>query len=179
MEHLELTVKLLVTDKASSFDDLFRAEYPSVYRAVLRLVGDNGRAEEIGAEVFVKLLTRPLLLGSDHIAAWLHRSALNAALDDLRRQRTSNEVQILSSIKEVVAPNPHEIFERSERVRQVRAVLSTMRSRDVRLLIAKTMDLSYERIAAITGIKRKSVGTLLTRAQSTFEQKYRRKYGSD
>ena len=54
-----------------------------------------------------------------------------------------------------------------------------MRSRDVRLLIAQSMELSYEHIAAITGVKKSSVGTLLARAQSTFERKYRREYGGD
>jgi RNA polymerase sigma factor (sigma-70 family) len=178
VEHLELAADPLVTHKASSFEDLFRSEYPSVHRAVLRLVGENGRAEEIAAEVFVKLLERPVLFRSDHIAAWLHRSALNAALDDLRKQRTRNGPQMLSGIEER-DPSPHALLERSERARQVRSVLSTMRSRDVRLLIAKSMDLSYERIAEITGVKKSSVGTLLARAQSTFEQRYRRKYGSD
>ena len=178
MEHLELASKPLVTHQTSPFEDLFRAEYPSVYRAVLRLIGDNGRAEEIAAEAFVKLLTRPVLLRSDHRAAWLHRSALNAALDDLRKQRTRGGLQMLSEIKEG-GLSPHDILERSERARQVRAVLSTMPARDVRFLIAKSMDLSYERIAAVTGVKKSSVGTLLTRAQSRFEQKYRSKYGSD
>ncbi len=178
MEHLELAEDPLVANKAPSFEDLFRSEYPSVHRAVLRLVGENGRAEEIAAEVFVKLLERPVLLRSDRVAAWLHRSALNAALDDLRKQRTRNDFQMLTGTKEN-GPSPHALLERSERARQVRSVLSTMRSRDVRLLIAKSMELSYERITAITGVKKSSVGTLLARAQSAFEQKYRREYGSD
>ncbi len=178
MEDLELAADASPAEqKTSSFEDLFQLEYPSVHRAVLRLLGENGRAEEIAAEVFVKLLELPTLFRSNYVVAWLHRSALNAALDDLRKRKTRNDQQTFSGLNQT-GPSPHDLLERSERARQVRSVLSSMRPRDVRLLIAKNMDLCYDRIAAIAGVKKSSVGTLLARAECTFQQTYRRKYGS-
>ena len=179
MEDIHPAAEVVIGQEPASFEQLFRTEYASVYKLALRLLGDTGRAEEIAADVFLRLLARPRLLRSERVSGWLHRSAVNASLDELRKQTTRSRVLSFNRPEHSEVMSPHEILERSDRAIRVRSILSTMRPRDVQLLIARSMDFSYEESAAIAGVKKSSVGTHIARAQSIFEERYRRRYGDD
>jgi RNA polymerase sigma factor (sigma-70 family) len=158
-------------DEANSFEDVFREHFAVINRIVQRILGDAGRAEEIAAEAFVKLLLRPkLLFLNQNIVGWLYRTASNAALDELRRNKLR-----LASEKQVDAPrplDPYELVESAEQNARVRSVLRRLRRREVQLLVARSMDLSYAEIAIIVGVQRSSVGALLARAEAAFGREY-------
>jgi RNA polymerase sigma-70 factor, ECF subfamily len=77
---------------AQAVDELFRRHWPAAYRAAYLVVGDRAAAEDIAQEAFVKALAaldrfdrrRPL-------APWLHRIAVNRAIDWTRARALRRE----------------------------------------------------------------------------------------
>ena len=73
---------------AEAVEELFRRHWPGTYRAAYLVVGDAAAAEDIAQEAFLKAIAalerfdrrRPL-------APWLHRIAVNRAIDWTRRRR--------------------------------------------------------------------------------------------
>jgi RNA polymerase sigma-70 factor (ECF subfamily) len=72
----------------ADFDEFFRAVYPAVYQAALRIVGDRGDAEDAAIEVLTRAFVRwPTLRSLPHRDAWVMRVVINEALSQLRRRR--------------------------------------------------------------------------------------------
>lgn len=73
---------------APGLEALYREHCERVFAAAYRITGDAMDAEDVLQTVFLRLLRRhrePDL--SDTASAYLHRAAVNAALDTLRRRR--------------------------------------------------------------------------------------------
>jgi RNA polymerase sigma-70 factor (ECF subfamily) len=165
-------------------ESVFRAEYQRVARIVARVVRDRGRAEEIAVEVFLKLWRTPAAQG-EHAEGWLYRTAVRAALDELRRRtRRARYERLLgfSTSSFGKAPTPEEIHsaaqERAQEQERVRLVLSALQSRPAELLVLRSHGLSYEEVAAALDLNPASVGTLLIRAQQAFRKEYVNRYGA-
>ena len=66
---------------------LCRDEHPRLVRALRLQTGDAARAEELAQEALVRLWQRwRRVRRLEHPAAWLHRVAINLAIDDHRRR---------------------------------------------------------------------------------------------
>ena len=78
-----------------ALDALFREHHGAVYRAAYRITGDAMDAEDVLQTVFTRLLRReeqPDL--SESAGSYLHRAAVNAALDLMRRRKRSRRVDL-------------------------------------------------------------------------------------
>lgn len=73
----------------SALVELYRRYGRRVYPLIRRVVGNDGMADEVVQDVFVRLWTRPEQYRPEagHLAAWLMTVARNLALDALRRNR--------------------------------------------------------------------------------------------
>jgi RNA polymerase sigma-70 factor (ECF subfamily) len=70
------------------FEELYRREHATVFRAVLRLCGDRTVAEDATQEAFARALARwRRLRGRDWAAGWVTTTALNLARRASRRRR--------------------------------------------------------------------------------------------
>ena len=157
------------------FEEFFRDHYPRIARAVARIVGDTGRAEEIAGEAFWKLWRTPQAHG-ENAGGWLYRTAVRLGLNDLRgrERRAKYEGHAKPSS---AAPTPEELHAAGQEREQVRRVLAAIDERDAALLLLRSHGCSYEEIAAAVDVKPASVGTLLARAQRAFRKEYVRVYG--
>jgi len=80
---------------ASDFEALFRAHWPSAYRAAYLVVHDTAAAEDIAQEAFLAAVRnldrfdrrRPF-------GPWLHRIVVNRAIDWSRRRQLRGEVEL-------------------------------------------------------------------------------------
>jgi RNA polymerase sigma-70 factor, ECF subfamily len=157
------------------FEACFHAHYPRIARAVARIVGNTGRAEEIAVEAFWKLWRTPGAHG-DNAGGWLYRTAVRLGLNDLRgnqrRDKYERQADVASS-----APTPEEVRAAEEERAQVRRVLAALEPRDAELLLLRSYGLSYEELAAAIDVKPTSIGTLIARAQQAFRKEYLRLYG--
>src|SRR5712691_4337436 len=80
---------------ASDFEALFRAHWPSAYRAAYLVVRDAAAAEDIAQEAF--LATVRALDRFDRrrpFAPWLHRIVVNRAIDWARRRQLRRELAV-------------------------------------------------------------------------------------
>jgi RNA polymerase sigma factor (sigma-70 family) len=69
---------------------LFRDHHERVFHAAYRITGDAGDAEDVLQSVFLRLLRRaPEVVGAT-AGPYLHRAAVNAALDLLRGRRRAS-----------------------------------------------------------------------------------------
>jgi RNA polymerase sigma-70 factor (ECF subfamily) len=157
---------------------LFRAHYARVARTIARVVRDHARSEELAVDVFLKLW-RNHKAQQENAEAWLYRVAVNAGLDELRRQnRREHYERMLTWIRpRSVAATPEDIHSQSQRQDKVRSVLSAIEPRQAQFLLLRSQDFSYQEVASILELNPASVGTLLSRAQESFRKEYIKRYG--
>ena len=74
---------------ASAFGEIYERYQPSVYSYIYYRVGNHGLAEELTADVFVRLVDRVESIRNDEqpLLAWLYTVARNLAIDSWRRTR--------------------------------------------------------------------------------------------
>lgn len=158
---------------ATGFDDLFRAHYPALVRIAIRVTGDPSAAEEIASDAFVQLLhaRHP----PPNQVAWLRRTTVNEAIDRLRadnRRRHREFAAVPSTAGAGLDP------EREHQRVLVRSTLAALRTRDAHLLVARLAGWTYREIAVALRLEESSIGTMLARAEKSFEKEYRKRYGN-
>ena len=162
-------------DRDAALEAAFDAHWSPVCRALFRLVGDWDEAEELALDVFYRLHRRPPR-DTTRLRSWLYRVATNLGLNAIRarqrRRRYQEEAEVLR-LQLASSTDPAAEIERRETQQRVHRVLASMRPRAARLLLLRHSGLSYAEIAALLEIAPGSVGTMLARAEKTFERRYR------
>jgi RNA polymerase sigma-70 factor (ECF subfamily) len=77
-----------------SLEQAFVQHKDLVFRAAYRITGNAGDAEDVLQTVFLRLLKQDPLPEVHSLPAYLHRSAVNAALDLLRRGKRASLVSL-------------------------------------------------------------------------------------
>jgi RNA polymerase sigma-70 factor, ECF subfamily len=157
------------------FEEVFRTQYAHITRVVARVVRDYARAEELASEVFWKLNRTPKAQG-DQCLGWLHRTAVRASLNELRRAARRERYERLFGLPRR-APNPEEVHASAEQQQRVRTVLAALDRRQAELLLLRNEGLSYQDLARTLDLNPASVGTYLVRAQQAFRKEYVKRYG--
>jgi DNA-directed RNA polymerase specialized sigma24 family protein len=79
-------IEAAVLDDAFDFETFFQVHYERIARAIVRVVRDPARAEEIAAETLWKFLRNPKVAQDGQAVGWLYRTAVRMAIDELRRK---------------------------------------------------------------------------------------------
>ena len=143
-----------------AFGQLVRRHQEGTINVVYRMCGDSDLAEEAAQEAFIRAWTNlQKYKPRSPFRNWLYRIASNVAIDVLRRQKETvdlDSVDVHSSERgpEVLA----EARERGERVRQ--AVVDLPPSSRAVIVLREYEDLSYKEIADTLGIP---IGTVMSR----------------
>jgi RNA polymerase sigma-70 factor (ECF subfamily) len=70
----------------NAFEDIYRIHVGRVYGICLRILGDHFRAEEATQQAFIRLWEKlASFRGESSFGSWLHRLAVNTALNDLKK----------------------------------------------------------------------------------------------
>lgn len=138
-------------------------------RFLYRKVWDADRAEDLAQEAFARAVVHQ----PENPRGWLFVVAANMARDDARRAaRERHHLTLLKSEPEPSAPAPdtavHDEIDRAG----VRAALDALAPRDRDVLLLWDAGLSYDDIAAQTGLARGAVGTTLARARRRLVESY-------
>lgn len=156
---------------------IFHAQYDRIARVIAKVVRNHARAEELAVEVFLKLWRTRRAQG-ERAEGWLYRTAVRAALNELRAEaRRSRYERLLGRARST--PTPEEIHATAEEKERVRAVLGMMEPRQAELVLLRSQDLSYEELASALDLNPASVGTLLSRAHQAFRKEYIKRYGNE
>jgi len=127
--------------------DVYRSTYRALVRFLYRKVWDAERAEDLAQEAFARALVHK----PENARGWLFVVAANMARDDARRAaRERRHLTLLKSEPPDTSPPSDE-------------ALHTDSEREVLLLWDS--GLSYDEIAAQTGLARGAIGTTLARAR--------------
>lgn len=144
----------------SAYGELVRRYYQQVVGVVYRMCGDPHLADDAAQEAFIQAwLHLASYRPQASLRNWLYRISVNAAIDALRRQKSTIDIDDQQIISDVGDPEPSlEQRERSEQVRKAVLMLSSA-SRSV-LILREYEGLSYQEIADALDI---SIGTVMSR----------------
>jgi RNA polymerase sigma-70 factor (ECF subfamily) len=156
---LELITRAQQGDRRA-FSELVRRHREGVINVVYRMCGDVNLAEDAAQEAFIRAWQRlPSYRPRSPFRNWVYRIATNAAVDALRRERETVDIDALSLSNSVEGPETALVGEeRGERIRQ--AVLALPPASRAVLVLREYEDLSYREIANTLGIP---IGTVMSR----------------
>ncbi len=149
--------------------ETYRTTYRALVRFLYRKVWDVERAEDLAQEAFARALVHK----PENARGWLFVVAANMARDDARRwARERRHLTLLGAEPQDSTPAVDEALHAASERSQVRAALQQLTPRDREVLLLWDSGLSYEEIAAQTGLARGAVGTTLARARRRLVDAY-------
>ncbi len=166
----EELVVMYVNGNNEAFDELLTRHQHSLYSYILYTVRDNGLAEDIFQDTFMKAIItiqQGKYTESGKFKAWINRIARNLIIDHFRQKKSENTVS--NDAYEVDLFNNPSLCEETVETKMVR----TQVLNDVRMLVDRLPDnqkevvemryyknLSFKEIADVTGV---SINTALGR----------------
>lgn len=157
-----------------SLEAIFREHHGAVYRAAYRITGNAADAEDVLQTVFTRLLRReeqPDL--SNSAGSYLHRAAVNAALDLMRRRKRARAVDIDDVGEQIVDEDAGPERRRGSReiARRVREALSRLSPRQAEIFSLRYLDgLGNLEIAKMLGSSQTSIAVILHRARHRLQK---------
>ena len=161
-----------------AFRTIFRTMHPRVFAYIAYRVGRAEDAEDITAEVFMRVvngLGRFDYRGDGSFTAWLFQIAHREVARFFSRRRTDADIP-LDELPDIAGydPTPEQALVRKERFAAVRAALAELPPRRAEVLTLKFYgELRNKEIAAVLGLDERTVASNLSRALDQLEQTIR------
>jgi RNA polymerase sigma-70 factor (ECF subfamily) len=153
--------------EAGAAEALVRAHLRRIVGLARRLLGDAAEAEDVAQDVFVQLWRiAPKWRGQDaKISTWLHRVALNACYDRLRRRgRWVGEEAALNAADP--APHPAQSVQQAQVARAVNDALLALPERQrAAIALCHYEEMSNGEAAAILQVSVDALESLLARGR--------------
>ena len=146
----------------NAYGELVRCHHPGVVNVVYRMCGDMGLAEDATQDAFIQAwLHLPSFRPGTSLRNWLYRIAVNAALDVLRRNAKTADMDIETLSMPDTQPDPETALLQKERdIAVQQAILSLNETNRAALILREYGELSYQEIAAALDIP---LGTVMSR----------------
>jgi RNA polymerase sigma-70 factor (ECF subfamily) len=156
---LELITQAQQGDRRA-FGELVRRHRKGAVNVVYRMCGDANLAEDAAQEAFIRAWQHlPSYRPRSPFRNWVYRIATNAALDLLRRERETVDVDTLSLASS--DKGPEAMVERGERGKRVQQALLALPPASRAVLVLREYEgLSYREIADTLDIP---IGTVMSR----------------
>ena len=144
-------------------EELIAAEAPALTRRLQRMLGDSHAAEDLCQEALARAWGRaPRDLPQGHLRAWLHRTATNLALDELRRRRVRRAAPLDEALDAGAPADP-------EAALHVREALGRLTAHERLLLLLRFEGgLRHREIADLLAISEATARKRLSRARRAF-----------
>jgi len=137
---------------ASAFRELLGRHYDRVFRVVFSVVRNQSDAEDITQEIWASLPGKlKHWRGEAKVTSWLHRIAVNAAKDALRKSAT--RARTTAGYAEVEALSRGEAADMTSRLSWLQTALGTL-SEDLRATAALTLgeEMNFAEAAEVLGV---------------------------
>jgi RNA polymerase sigma-70 factor (ECF subfamily) len=179
-EQREKPVEAAVAREASppvpeKLEKVFLDHHVQVFRAAYRITGNASDAEDVLQTVFLRLLRQERGEGlSESPASYLHRAAVNAALDLARHRRTWKTTPIEEAAPHLVTDDsggPDRKREERETRDRIRAALADMSPKMAEIFVLRYFE-GYDNheIARLLRTSRSTVAVLLHRARGRLKK---------
>jgi RNA polymerase sigma-70 factor, ECF subfamily len=154
--------------------EIFQGHHGSVLRAAYRITGNSTDAEDVLQTVFMRLARRPAdAPPMDNIGAYLHRAAVNAALDLVRDRREGQHVPLETQAPLLAAPVPAPDSQMEAREIQdfIRLAVARLAPRAAEVFALHYFEgYSNSEIAGMLEISASGVGVTLHRARTRLQE---------
>lgn len=157
-----------------ALEAIFREHHGNVFRTAYRITGNAADAEDVLQTVFMRLLRReeqPDL--SNSAGSYLHRAAVNAALDTLRRRKRARAVDLDEVSEQLVdeSNQPERRRGNRELSRRLREALTRLSPRQGEIFALRYLDgLGNLEIARLLGSSQTSIAVILHRARHRLQK---------
>lgn len=163
-ERDEDLVRRFRAGEPDAFTDLVRRHQQRVYTLCLRVLGDADAAADVAQDTFLTVLRKlDSFRGEAAFTTWLHRVAVNACYDELRRKqrRPVLHVALEEGFEREPGPPAPDHADEVAGTRDTAAALATIPQEfRVALVLADVQDMAYEQIAQVLDVP---VGTVKSR----------------
>jgi RNA polymerase sigma-70 factor, ECF subfamily len=162
----------------TEFERLFRENYASVYRAAYRVTGSAEDAEDVLQTVFLRIWKRdPEREPVDNLPSFLHRSAINAALDVVRLRQRARSVP-LADFEPVLAESANRQPDRAHGASEIREwlrrALARLNPREAEMFVLRFFEgKDNPEIALLLDTTPGTVAVTLSRTRSRLEKEFR------
>lgn len=155
--------------EATDLDHLFRAHHEMVFRTAVRITGSAVDAEDVLQTVFLRLARREDLDLAPSPAGYLHRAAVNAALDTVRGRTRLRAVALddaHSTLPDLTTDGPDAEHDERELKEFLRLSLAGLSPKAAEMFALRYFE-GYDNreIAEMTGSSHMVVAVLLHRAR--------------
>jgi len=150
----------------SPFEDLLSEQAAPLARRLTRTLGDPDLAEDAVQEALARAWQRaPRRLTPGELQGWLHRTATNAALDELRRRRRRAELPLHDAAAVAAAPGD------GDRRRAAAQALAAMTPHQRMLVLLRyEAGLSLREVGGLLDITEDAARKRVARARATFRE---------
>jgi len=162
----------------AELERLFQAHHGAVMRAAYRITGNATDAEDVLQTVFMRLLSRRVESAAmENVPAYLHRAAVNAALDLVRGRREGKQISIeahapcLEAAEDAAPDRQHEAREMRDLIRRAIAQLPPHMAEIFALHYFEGY--SNPEIAALLDLSTAGIAVTLHRARTRLEEEVR------
>jgi RNA polymerase sigma-70 factor (ECF subfamily) len=166
------------TMRAEDLEKVFREHYAMVFRTAYRVAGNATDAEDVLQTVFLRLWRRAADAEPvDHLPSYLHRAAVNAALDLIRSRQNVRSVP-LDDLEPVLAEpayrNPDRQQTSSETRRWLSSVLARLNPRIAEMFVLRFFEgKDNPEIARLMGTTPATVAVTISRTRDRLQKEYR------
>jgi RNA polymerase sigma-70 factor (ECF subfamily) len=166
------------TQPPAELERIFRENHAAVFRAAYRVTGNADDAEDVLQTVFLRMLKRdPSAEPVENIASFLHRSAVNAALDLVRARQHVRNVP-LEDWEPVLAESPHRRPDRAQTSSEIRdwlrGALARMNPRIAQMFVLRFFEgKDNPEIARLLDTTTGTVAVTLSRTRDRLEKEFR------
>jgi RNA polymerase sigma-70 factor (ECF subfamily) len=152
-----------VTD---DFKEFYLSYAEPVYCTALRVTGNPADAEDVLQNVFLRFLNRKVILDPRRSPkGYMHRAAINASIDLLRR-KASNPSTELDEGRDRIKPESSPILKE-----MLRNALAKLPSQDAELFVLCYLEgYTYEELADQFGIERGTIASRLYRIKAVLKK---------
>lgn len=163
-DDLDLARRIRAGDDRA-FDIFYEANVGRVYAVTLRLCGDEAKARRLTQEAFVRAWERlDTYRGGSRLSSWLHRIAVNVALESGRRRSRWWRRLVPEEAGQAI---PETARQRPElRIDLERAIAALPERAREALVLRDVEGHSYEEIAALMGVALGTVKAQIHRART-------------
>jgi RNA polymerase sigma-70 factor (ECF subfamily) len=165
------------TPAAPDLERIFREHHGMVFRAAYRVTGNANDAEDVLQTVFLRMIKRdPAAEPVGNMASFLHRSAVNAALDLVRTRQNIRNIP-LDELEPVLAEPAHRSPERAQASTEIRdwlrGALARLNPRIAQMFTLRFFEgVDNPEIARILNTTPGTVAVTLSRTRDRLEKEF-------
>lgn len=159
-----------------AFGELVRRHQSGVVQVIYRMCGNIDLAQDAAQDAFIKAwLNLPDFRPGSSLRNWLYRIAVNVAIDALRREKKTTDMEIETLAIRDPQDSPEAALVRKEQAAAVQEAIQDLTEASRKVLVLREYgELSYNEIAEVLDIPMGTVMSRLNYARRQLKQSLQR-----